>query len=116
MPFVLNVAVVTSEFGLANATVPGPLTTLQPVCRVEPGGKPSSVTWPFNVVTPGNPVMNRSGPAETTGGELVFSGDLPVLPELKRSKTSWAFNGRAYRLISSNRPLKTPGVPGTCAR
>src|SRR6516225_483626 len=74
MPFVLNVALETSEFEFANVTVPGPLAMLQLVCRVEPAGSPSSLAWPCSVATPGIPATNTSGPAETTGGAFVFSG------------------------------------------
>src|SRR6266550_3340690 len=60
-----NVAVVAGELGLANVTVPGPLTLLHAIARL----LSMSVAVPASDAVAGS-VMVRSGPASTTGGSL----------------------------------------------
>src|SRR5882724_3669464 len=53
-PSVENVAVVDATFAFVNVTVPGPLTLLQAMVRVEPGGSPSSVAVPLSIAVFGS--------------------------------------------------------------
>jgi hypothetical protein len=67
------VAVVLAAAGLANVTVPGPLTSLQEYVNAPGGfGRPSSVAEPLKVAALGR-VIVRSGPAFATGRLLTVT-------------------------------------------
>jgi hypothetical protein len=61
-----NVAVVLRAAGLAKVTVPGPLTILQFIVRVQ-ASRQKSVAVPERITLKGN-VIVWSGPALTIGG------------------------------------------------
>ncbi len=74
MPASLKVAVVSTAVGLANSTVPGPLSFDQAWVTVAGGfGSPSSVTVALRTAPPGS-VMPWSAPASTEGAELTGTG------------------------------------------
>ena len=67
-PSAPNDAVVTADAALPKVTTPGPLRTDQATVSAAPTGRPSSMATPVSVVP--TVVIDRSGPASTTGAWL----------------------------------------------
>src|SRR6266550_4115724 len=78
VPASLNAALVTVIVGLANVTVPGPLTLLQVLLSVLPEGRPSSLTVPLRLAWAGR-VIVWSGPALEVGAWFWNYDDLNIV-------------------------------------
>jgi hypothetical protein len=96
VPSTEKLAVVSSADALPKVTVPGPETTLHAWVRVDPAGRPSSVTVPFRLAEPGR-TMDWSAPALTLGAWLV-GGGVPVIAVSHHAPKPTEFTARTWKM------------------